>query len=86
MVGLISWLIGSRIGRWTAFVGLSVAGLAIAYWMVRRSAYSAVELKQARAQIKSLRAALRANNEITQMSPDQRRYYVRSWLSVDPDK
>lgn len=80
MIAALGWLLGSKIGRWGAFALMVVllAGLALA--AASRSGQRAEQAKAAAARIKSLQTALRANNDITQMSADERRAYVSRWL------
>ena len=81
MIGVLSWLLGSKIGRWGAFALLVVmlAGLALA--AASRAGQRKAMAKIAAARVKSLQLALRANNDITNMSADERRAYVAKWLS-----
>lgn len=78
---IISWLIGSKIGRWGAFALLAVILAGIALKAASVSGQRKAIAKIAAARIKSLQLALRANNDITNMSADERRAYVARWLS-----
>ncbi len=83
MIGVLSWLLGSKIGRWGAFALLAVMLAGLALKAASRAGQRKALAKVAADQIKSLQVALRANNDITNMSPDERRAYVARWL---PDR
>lgn len=81
MTGVLSWLIGSKIGRWGAFALLAVMLALIALKAASRSGQRKAMAKVAAARIKSLQLALKANNDVTNMSPADRRAYVARWMS-----
>lgn len=81
MSGVLAWLLGSQIGRWGAFALLVVMLAGMALYAASRAGQRKALAKVAAARIKSLQLALRANNEITNMSRDERRKYVAGWLS-----
>lgn len=81
MIKIIAWLVGSKIGRWSVFALLAAVLVWLALTSASRAGTRAEQAKQAAARIKSLQTALRANNEITNMSADERRTYVARWLS-----
>jgi hypothetical protein len=81
IAAVLSWLAGSKIGRWGAFALLAVILALIALKAASRAGQRKAMAKAAAARIKSLQIALRANNDITNMSADDRRAYVARWLS-----
>ncbi|MBL4645266.1 MAG: hypothetical protein JKY99_02275 [Rhizobiales bacterium] len=81
MIRVLAWLIGSKIGRWGAVALLAVTIIGLFLMRARKAGETAYRAKQQAAQLQSLIKALRANNEITQMDTDQRRAYVRKWVS-----
>tara|TARA_R110002167_G_scaffold42512_2_gene129097 strand:+ start:2170 stop:2427 length:258 start_codon:yes stop_codon:yes gene_type:complete len=80
LTAALAWLLGSKLGRWGAFALLAVLLALIALKAASRSGERKAMAKVAAARIKSLQTALRANNEITQMSAADRRAYVARWL------
>lgn len=81
MSGVLAWLLGSQIGRWSTIALLVVMLAGMALYAASRAGQRKALAKVAVARIKSLQLALRANNEITNMSRDERRKYVAGWLS-----
>ncbi|MEP0518611.1 MAG: hypothetical protein ABJO09_00760 [Hyphomicrobiales bacterium] len=78
---VLSWLLGSQIGRWGAFALLGVTLASLALYAATRAEQRKAMAKIAAARVKSLQIALSANNDITNMSADERRKYVARWLS-----
>ena len=81
MTAALSWLIGSKIGRWGAVVLLAVILALIALKAASRAGQRKAMAQIAAARIKSLQLALKANNDVSNMSPADRRKYVARWLS-----
>ena len=81
IAAVLSWLAGSKIGRWGAVALLAVIVALIAMKAASLAGQRKAMAKNAAARIKSLQIALRANNDITNMSAAERRAYVARWLS-----
>lgn len=81
MTGFLTWLLGSKVGRMAAGAVLIVSVIIGSLKAASRSGERKKAAKASAARIKSLQTALRANNEITNMSADERRAYVARWLS-----
>jgi hypothetical protein len=81
VIRVIAMLTGSRIGRWVALAVLACLLAWTGAASLRRAGKRAEQAKQAASRIKSLQTALRANNEITNMSAGERRDYVARWVS-----
>ncbi len=81
MIGVLSWLLGSKIGRRVVFALLAMILAGMTLKVVSRAGQNKALAKVAAAQIKSLQIALRANYDITNMSADERRAFVARWLS-----
>lgn len=80
MTWLVSWLLGSKVGRWAALalLCLGLAGVAV-WWLVSLGA----QRERARAAARSLnhlRTRIRIDDEISRMSPaERRRKLARDW-------
>lgn len=81
MTGILAWLIGSKIGRRGAFALLAAILAGLVLKAASRSGQRKALAKVAAGRIKSLQLALRANNDISNMSSAERRAYVARWLS-----
>lgn len=83
---VLSWLIGSKIGRYVA-MGLVVAGIlgVVGYSLFRRGV-DRERARQIAASLESLRSRIATDDEIQRMSPaERRRRLLQSW-SVHDDR
>jgi len=83
MLDLLSWLLGSKAGRITALIGLSL----ISAFFIIRIAYKKGEAfqitKQQLESLNALRERIRSDDTITKLSPDARRRELSKWVRDD---
>lgn len=83
---VLSWLIGSKIGRYVA-MGLVVAGIlaVVAYSLIRRGV-DQERARQIAASLENLRSRIATDDEISRLSAaERRRRLLESW-SVPDDR
>ena len=81
MLGIVGWLIGSRIGRYFAIGGLIAATLVILYWRIRASGAEAERLKMLQRSLENLRTRVKVDAEIRALPADQRLARLNRWLA-----
>jgi len=79
-MGILSFFLGSSIGRYIAIGGLTVGVIFIYAYFKGKRAGLAVE---AAARLKRIRDRIRTDDEITRMHPDARRRELNRWVRAD---
>lgn len=80
MIGLITWLTGSRIGQYVAMLVLIIALMSIAITLIYKKGYNA---SVANDRFKSLANALERINtdaKLEELTSDQRRAALNIWM------
>ncbi|MCA1831237.1 MAG: hypothetical protein LC750_00555 [Actinobacteria bacterium] len=78
---VLPFLLGSPLGRKVA-VGLMIAvGMLLVLWRVYAAGKSAEKAKQAAASLRNIRTRMKVDDEISQLSADDRRKRLAEWVS-----
>jgi hypothetical protein len=80
IVSLISWLLGSSVGRWVLFASSAVVVVMVSLYAAMAVGRKAEQARQVKHHVKVLTNQLKASDEISNLSDDARRAYVRKWL------
>ncbi|GGE36437.1 hypothetical protein GCM10007276_12430 [Agaricicola taiwanensis] len=81
MTAIIAWLTGSTVGRYVASGLLIAAVVAVAVWRIFAAGKNAEAAKQIQQSLENLRTRVKTDDEISRLSPDQRRERLRGWVS-----
>lgn len=85
MLSILTWLTGSKPGRYAAAILLAIAAVILLLLQVRRSGVDAEKVRQAQASLTALRTRISTDDEITKMSPDARRAELARWMQRSDD-
>ncbi len=77
---VLSWLVGSPVGRIVAIFGIVVMTLWLVFLMGRRDGIQRVELREKQRQLDALRDRIAVDQEIRRMSPEERREEFGKWV------
>ena len=84
MIGVLSWLMGSRLGQGIAIVALAIVAGTIAWRLARASGERAAELRQQQESLSNLRARVETDDEVRRLDPVARRERLREWATRKP--
>ncbi|WP_090075589.1 hypothetical protein [Cohaesibacter marisflavi] len=73
MIQLISWLAGSKAGRWISTALLIIASLLLLAWRIYASGKEAQKAKHTQEALKRLRERIKSDEAIARMSAAERR-------------
>jgi hypothetical protein len=77
MLSVISWLIGSKIGRYLALAGLAAATVGIILLRVYAAGKRDEQLKQTQASLNAVREKVKSDEAISRMSRSERTRRLR---------
>jgi hypothetical protein len=81
MLGIVTWLVGSQVGRIVALVGISALGVAVAVWRIYAAGGTAERARQTEATLDNLRERIKIDDTITTLPADERRKRLEEWAS-----
>jgi type VI protein secretion system component VasK len=82
-MAILSWLLGSELGRKIAIGGAIAIGLLLAVWRIYAAGQSAEKAKQAQAALENLRKRMQSDDEISRLPAAARRERISEWVSDD---
>jgi len=85
MLGFLSWLLGSKTGRIIALCLLALAAGYLAYRQAFGSGVASEKSRQAQASLDALRNRISIDDQISKMSPADRRVELARWMQRDDD-
>lgn len=77
---ILSWLVGNPFGRVVAIVGISIAILFIVIRLSRQDGVKAAQAEVTRMNLEALRERISVDEEVRDMSADERREELRKWV------
>lgn len=80
MIGLLSWMLGSKLGRYVLIGGLAAAGVGILLLRVYSAGRQREKARQAEASLLALRERVKVNDEIAKLPADERRRRIERWV------
>lgn len=77
---LLSFITGSRFGRWLASLGLVLSVLAIVAWRLIAFGQARERARHTQASLDNLRTRIRTDDDLARLAPDERRRRLaRDW-------
>jgi len=77
---LLSWLTGSKLGRYVAMIGIVAAILGVVGYGLFRRGVDRERARQIAQSLENLRSRIASDDEISHMAPDERRRRLsRAW-------
>jgi len=83
MIGFLAWLVTNPVGRALIVFGAVGVSAALLWYSGRKSGVASVRARQQADAIKALKEKVLTDNEIRQMSFDDRRARLREWVRND---
>ena len=81
MTAILGWLLGSELGRKIAIGGVIALAVAVFIWRIYAAGEARERARQAEAALQNLRKRIKTDDEITRMSPADRRKRLSEWVS-----
>lgn len=85
MISFISFMLGSKLGRYVIIVALVAFLLTIVYWKIYNKGVVSVELKQTEKAIGNVLDKLRADEEVFKLDTHSRRIRLRRWANGEAE-
>lgn len=86
VAGIVSWFTGSELGRYVALGLLIMAGVGVVVWRIqasaRRDAQAEVNLKNLQESLQTVTERLKIDEELRDLTAEQRRNRVLSWAKA----
>lgn len=79
-MGILAWLLGSSLGRKVALTGMAIMGVLFVVWRIYAAGKAAERARQAQASLENMRKRIQTDDEITKLSPDERRRRLAEWV------
>lgn len=76
-MSILTWLVGSKLGRYTAMILMALAGISVILLKTFAAGARKEKLKQIQGQLKNLQAGVKNNENINRMSNDDRAIELR---------
>lgn len=86
MLNLISWLAGSKTGKWIGAALLTLGTIAVVLLRVFAAGKAKERLRNTQYELESLQTALEVDHEIDKLTPEERRDRLRSHWMRKPAK
>lgn len=80
MISVLSWLVGSKAGRITAVVAISLAMVGLALLRAFQKGEAAERAKQATATLDNIRKKVAIDEKVRSMPPADRRAELARWV------
>ncbi len=80
MINFFSWLLGSKAGRTTVLIILTLCVVALVFWQVFRQGKAAEQARQVQASLEALRRRVSTDDDLTKMSVADRRSELARWV------
>lgn len=86
IAGVVSWFTGSELGRYLALGLLILAGVGVVVWRIqasaRRDALAEANLKNLQDTLQSVTERLKVDEELHNLTAEQRRNRVLAWAKA----
>jgi hypothetical protein len=79
-MGFLITLLGSSLGRKLALWGMAALGVALFIWRIYAAGQAREQARQLEASLKNLRERIKVDDELSQLTPDQRRERLNRWV------
>lgn len=80
MTGFIAWLLGSRIGRYTAIFLLGLSTIGAVILVATRRGAEGEKARQTAVALANAMQRIKTNDQIEKMSRSDRRDHLRKWM------
>lgn len=84
MIGVVTWLLGSQLGRQVFIWGSVVVLAGLIVLRIYAAGRASEKARQAEQSLRNLRERAKVDDEITRMPADARRERLREWVQRDP--
>ena len=79
MIGILSFLLGSKLGRYIAYAGLVLVSISLILTLFYSKGRKAERLQQTLWKYKALRKAVKMSADLHKLTPDERRKELEKW-------
>ena len=85
LISFLTYMLGSRVGRYLSIIFMVVTLLAIMYWRIYNKGKISVETAQTERAINNVLDKLQADEEVFKLDPPSRRIRLRKWATDLPE-